>query len=229
MVAPSAHLFVGSDELRKHEKLELIARELFPPELRDLNLTLLYGDDRRISPKDLTELFCLLPTEGAQAHLLVMRMAHKLGKQLRAALIDNLAAASRRTAVVVDIPESEGQEDFIKALTTAGARIMRFKEDVPRNVFDLGRAIVERRPEEALNILGQLLRSRERAERVLGGLVWQWEKFFSQKRIGSQGYARGIKLMLDADRKLKSSVSAAARDHVILETLVVRLSCLEKG
>jgi DNA polymerase III delta subunit len=229
MVAPPVHLFVGSDEMRKREKLEQIERELFPPELRDLNTTFLYGDDRRISQKDLTELFCLLPTEGARAHLLVVRMAHKLKSALRAALIADMSAASRRTAVVVDIPESKGEEEFVRALTAVGAMIVRFKEKEARSVFDLGRAIVERRPEEALGILGELLRSRERSEKLLGGLVWQWEKFFSQKRIGPQGYGQGLKLMLDADRKLKSNVSAAAREHAILETLVVRLSFLERG
>jgi DNA polymerase III delta subunit len=233
MVAPAAYLFVGSDELRKHEKLELIAKELFPPELRELNATLLYGDDRQLSPQDLKEYLSLLPTEGAGARLLVLRMAHKLGKPLREALVRNLAAKPQKTVIVVDIPETRGDasaetQDFVRALEGAGARLVRFKEEVPINVFDLGRSITERQAGRALQILEELLRHRERAEKILGGLSWQWEKFFSQKTIGPKGYTRGIKLMLDADRKLKSSVSAYARDHAILEILVVRLSSLER-
>lgn len=226
---PSAYLFVGSDELGKHEKLKLLAEELFPPELRELNATLLYGDDRRLSPRDLKEYLCLLPTDGARARLLVLRMAHKLGKILRETLVRGLAAGSQKTVVVVDIPEARGEEDFVKALEGAGARLVRFKEEAPINVFDLGRSIAEREAGAALKILAELLRHRERAEKILGGLSWQWEKFFSEKKIGSKGYARGIKLMLDADRKLKSSVSAYARDHVILETLVVKLCYAERG
>jgi DNA polymerase III delta subunit len=234
MVVPSAYLFVGSDELRKHERLELIAKELFPPELRELNVTLLYGDDRRLSPQDFKEYLSLLPTDGAHARLLVLRMAHKLGKPLRQALVRNIAVKPRKTVVVVDIPETRGDvssemQDFIRALEGAGARLVRFREDEPLNVFDLGRSIVERQAARALQTLEELLRHRERPEKILGGLSWQWEKFFSQKRIGPKGYARGVKLMLDADRKLKSSVSAYARDHAILEILVVKLSCLEIG
>ena len=160
-------------------------------------------------------------------------MAHKLGKPLREALVRNLAAKPQKTVIVVDIPETRGDasaetQDFVRALEGAGARLVRFKEEVPINVFDLGRSITERQAGRALQILEELLRHRERAEKILGGLSWQWEKFFSQKTIGPKGYTRGIKLMLDADRKLKSSVSAYARDHAILEILVVRLSSLER-
>jgi DNA polymerase III delta subunit len=234
MVAPPAYLFVGSDELRKREKLELIAKELFPPELRELNTMLLYGDDRRLSPQDFKEYLSLLPTDGARARLLVLRMAHKLGKPLRQALVRNIAAKPQKTVVVVDIPETRSDasselQDFIGAMEGAGARLVRFREDELLDVFDLGRSIAERQAARALQILEELLGRRERPEKVLGGLSWQWEKFFSQKRIGPRGYARGVKLMLDADRKLKSSVSAYARDHAILEILVVKLSCLERG
>ncbi len=233
MVAPAAYLFVGSDELHKHEKLELIAKELFPPELRDLNATLLYGDDHQLSPQDFKECLSLLPTEGARARLLVLRMAHKLGKSLREALVRNIAAKPQKTIIVIDIPEARGDmssetQDLIRALEGAGARLVRFKEDVPLNVFDLGRCITEQQAGRALQILEELLRHRERTEKILGGLSWQWERFFSQKKIGPKGYARGVKLMLDADRKLKSSVSAYARNHAILEILVVKLSSLER-
>ena len=94
------------------------------------------------------------------------------------------------------------------------------------NVFDLGRSIMARKPDQALKTLSKLLRYREKSEKILGALFWQWERFYTDKRLAETLYRRGLKLMLEADKRLKSSASAYGRESLILEALVVKLSYL---
>ena len=226
MVEPCAYLFLGSDEIRKHQKLELLTRGLFPANLKELNVTLLYGDDKGMSAAALQEILQLLPTEGAQKRLVVVRMAHRMNPSVRRALIGQLKKGLLQTLVVVDIPEAKDHEELVKEFVSAGVEVVRFKESAALNVFDLGRSIAEHKADRSLKILSELLASREKPEKLLGGLFWQWEKFLGDKKIAPDIYARGVKLICDADRRLKSSVSACARDHLILESLVVKLSLL---
>ncbi|MFA5039078.1 MAG: hypothetical protein WC732_05295 [Candidatus Omnitrophota bacterium] len=229
MVEPSAYLFLGSDEFGKHQKLELLSRDLFPSDLKELNYTLLYGDDRNVSAAVLQETLRMMPTEGARKRVVVVRLAHCLQKSAQEALIKICRTGAPGTLLVIDIPQARGHEVLVRALEAAGVKSVSFKEAAPLNVFDLGRAIAEQKPERSLKILSGLLQSRERPEKVLGGLFWQWEKFGVEKKIAPDTYARGVKLMCEADRRLKSSASAYAREHVILESLVIKLSLLKSS
>lgn len=226
MVESSAYLFLGSDEIRKHQKLELLSRGLFPANLKELNFSLFYGDDKTLSPAFLQENLQLLPTEGAVKRLVVIRMAHRLSPSVKNALIAQLKKGLVRTLLIADIPEVRDHEDLVRDLTAAGCEVVRFKESAVMNVFDLGRSIAEHKADKSLKILADLLSIREKPEKLLGGLFWQWEKFLGDKKIAPDMYARGVKLICDADRRLKSSSSAYARDHLILESLVVKLSLL---
>lgn len=227
MVEPGVFIFVGSDELKKQERLESLQRKLFPPELKEFNHSLFYGDDKQLKPEGLKEALDSFPTEGAKGRLIVIKAAQKMSPVLLKCLTEGLRSSEKRNVVVLDVPEAKGSEDFVEGFAKlSGAAIVRFKSDVPLNVFDLGRAITGHKPDQALKILSGLLRTREKAEKILGALSWQWERLYTDKRLSEVLYRRGLKLMLDADKRLKSSASAYARESLILEALVVKLSYL---
>ncbi|MFH0940307.1 MAG: hypothetical protein V1840_00435 [Candidatus Omnitrophota bacterium] len=232
MVEPHVFIFLGNDELRKHEQLELLQKKLFPPDIKEFNYCLLYGDDKDLTPKgpkDLKEALSCFPQAGASKRLVVIKMAHKLSKAHQAYLLEECRIIACKTIVVLDIPGDAGKasESFVGALAKAGAQVVRFAgEAAAANAFDLGRAIAARRPESALKILAGLIRYKEKAEKIIGAIFWQWERLHADRRISEENYKRGLRLISEADKRLKSSSSAFAREVLILEALVVRLSSL---
>lgn len=226
MVEPHLFIFLGSDEREKQKRQELLSKKMFPPDLKDLNYTVLYGDEKQLKPAELKEALTCLPTEGVKKRLVVIKTANKLSKAHQEILIQEAGAVHSRTIVILDIPETKGSEAFVSEFSKLGAEVVRFKSESASNVFDLGRAILARQPETALIILSELLLSREKAEKILGAIFWQWERLYADKRLTENVYKRGLKLLLDSDKKLKSSSSVFARENLILEALVVKLSYL---
>lgn len=227
VAAADVFLFLGSDENAKQEKLNALQQRFFPPELKEFNYTVCYGDDKQLSPVYLQEMLLGLPSDGAKKRLCVVRRAHRLNKANRTLLLSALEEGLTRLAIVFDIPEVEDSEDFVAEFSKRGAQLVRFKSETPANIFDLGRAIMAQSPEQALKILSRASVSRERPEKIVGTIFWQWERGFTQKRLVADVYKKGLKMILEADKKLKSSSSAYARQHLILEALVVKLSCLK--
>ena len=226
MVESPLVLFLGTDEAAKQKKLEQLQAKIFPPELLDLNYNVFYADDRQLNPQRIKEALGSFPTEGAKKRLCVIRRAHKLSQATRSFLLAEFKGPKEGIILLLDIPDVKGQEAFIDALGKVGAQIVRFKTESPLNVFDLGRAIIHREPEVALRLLSRLLTSREKSEKILGAIFWQWDHAYGEHRIAQGVYKKGLRLILDADKRLKSSSSAFARETLILEALVVKLAYL---
>ena len=90
MVEPGVFIFVGSDELKKQEHLESLQKKLFPPELKEFNFTLFYGDDKQFGPQRLKEALSCFPTEGAKKRLIVIKAAQKMSADLLKCLTEEL-------------------------------------------------------------------------------------------------------------------------------------------
>lgn len=226
MVESHVFIFLGSDELQKQKKIETLQKNIFPPSLKDLNYTVFYGDDKQLRPQDLKEALVCFPTGGAKKRLLLIRMAHKLNRANQACLLKELQEQQNKNVVILDVPQVQDTQEFVDAFIKIGAEVIRFKSEVSTNIFDLGRSIISREPQAALKILSRLLTDREKAEKILGVIFWQWEHSYSRKRITEEAYKKGVKLILEADKRLKSSSSAYARSTLILEALVVKLAYL---
>lgn len=227
MVETRLLIFVGQDEAEKEKRLEALRHKLLPSGLKDLNYTLLYADDKNVTPAVLGEALACFPAGGARQRLLVVRAAHKLGRAHQTALWNGLKT-SAGTMVVLDVDpaQSKGLESFLAEARKAGGQVVRFKDNVVPNAFDLGRAVAARRPQDALKVLSSLLKYRDKAEKILGALFWQWERARTAKQLSDEAYKKGLALILDADKRLKSTSSAYGRETLILEALVVKLSYL---
>jgi len=225
MVEPRVTVFLGSDESAKHARLMLLQKKSFPASLKELNTTVFYADDKDMSPVSLQEALSCLPTGGAPCRLVIVKAGHCLKK----GSLDVLCAASRRpeatSVVIVDVPDVKAGEKVVRALDKAGAPVVRFKSDVPLSVFDLGRAIIGKKPQEALRLLAGVMEDRQRPEKLMGALLWQWEKAYRSRRISLEAYRKGLALMAETDRRFKTS-SARRQGRLLLELLVVRLSYL---
>lgn len=228
MVESGVFIFLGGDELAKQKKIEDLQKKLFPANLKDLNYDLLYADEKQLKVSAFKEILSCLPTEGARKRLVVIKNAHRLTSVLADCLGQELPKIQNKMIVVLDVPDVKAGEGFVKEFVKKGASVLRFKSEIPTNVFDLGRAMISRQPEACLKILSNLKLERQRAEKILGVIFWQWEHAYSQKALGDDAYKRGLKLILDADRRLKNSSSGVAREVLILEALVVKLSYLPR-
>ncbi len=225
MVEPHVVLFLGSDEPEKEKRLKSLQEKAFPPELKEFNYDLLHGDTKELSPRFLKEIFSSFPSEGAKRRMVVIRQAHKLSKACQAILFEECGFLKSRILLVLDVPEVKGTAAFVDEAARTGAQVIRLKNEPSLvNAFDLGRAVAARNAQDALDILSRLLSHKERPEKILGAIFWQWERLAQDKRIKDDVHKRGLKLILEADRRLKSSSSRVAREILILETLVVKLS-----
>lgn len=104
------------------------------------------------------------------------------------------------------------------------------------SVFDLARAIAERRAARALWILARNLDSGEESLRVLGALAWQFRQIWKakeQRRFGGRGadlsgffterdLATALRLFAEADARLKGGASGSSK-RLVLETVVLAL------
>ena len=225
MVEPHVTVFLGGEEPAKHKRLDLLQKKLFPAGLRELNTTVFYADDKDLTPSLLQEALACLPTAGASRRLVVVRSAHRLKKSVLDVLCEAARTPPSSYAVVIDVPDLKAGEKAVAALNKDGAQIVRFKSDAPPNVFNLGRAILGRRPEEALRVLAEVLADRQKPEKVMGALLWQWEKGRRDGRISREVYRKGLALMVETDRRFKTS-SARRQGQLLLELLVVKLSYL---
>lgn len=104
------------------------------------------------------------------------------------------------------------------------------------SVFDLARAIGERRRAQALWILARNLDAGEEPLRILGALAWQWRQIWKakeQRRGGGAGselaalfterdLTVALRFCAEMDAKLKGGGSSASK-RVALETMVLAL------
>jgi DNA polymerase III delta subunit len=226
MVEPRVFLFLGGDEPEKQKKLDHLKKKILPPQLTDLNYSVFYSDDRGLTPVVWQEAFGCLPTEGAKHRLVFIKIHPKMDRGLQECLIREAANKESRTVLVIDVPQASEAQALVASLTKAGAEVIRFREQAEVNPFDLGRAVVARQPERALGVLEALMRGRPRAEKIIGALFWQWERSRAERRLSDEVYSKGLKLLADTDRRLKTSSAAHRQEGEILEVLVVKLSYL---
>lgn len=110
------------------------------------------------------------------------------------------------------------------------------------SVFDLARAIAERREGQALWILARNLDSGEDPLRILGALAWQFRQIWKakeQRRYGGPGadvsglfterdLGTALQLFAGADTKLKGGAAGSSK-RLVLETAVLALCARREG
>jgi DNA polymerase III delta subunit len=206
------YLLIGQDIAAKEAQLKKIIQEFLPPQLQDFNLDKLYA--KEIILKDIQERFLSIPVKSAK-RIIVIKDAHLLDQESRDFLLAFSKKPFKHLVLVLDFAQFNYKDEFVKAIS-AHASILRFKEAVNPDTFDLNRQIELKKTDSALRLLNQLLKNGEVPERILGGLRYAWEKQNNQ----SLSSRRKLKLLLGADLEIKTG---RLKPAFALEKLVVSL------
>jgi len=209
------YLLIGQDIAAKETQLKKIKQESLPKELQDFNLDTLYASE--ITLKDIQERFLAIPLKSAK-RIIVIKDADSLNDQSRNFILAYSKKPHKQLVLVLDFNQYNYKDEFIKDVSKH-ATLMRFKEIVNPDTFALSRQIELRKTDHALRILNQLLKNGEAAERILGGLRFDWEK----KDIAVANAQKKLKLLLNCDVEIKTG---RLKPAFALEKLVVSLCSL---
>lgn len=214
----SLYLFIGEDSLSKNIKLKRLKQEAFTKEVEQFNLDILYA--KELNLLSLQEKLLCLPIK-AKKRVVVIKDADGLKDDIQEFIINFLKNPYPQTILVLDINHKDYKNEFINRLTRY-AQVCHFQEAARIDTFTLVRSIDRRTPDYALRILHQLLKNREKPERILGGLRYSWENDITD----TLEKKKRLKLLLDCDIDIKTGRLKA---QFALEKLVVSLCVLTKS
>jgi len=216
-IEPWLYLLIGQDILAKDAALAKIKESYLAKKLTDFNLDTLYA--KELSLKGLQERLLCLPI-NAKKRIIVIKDAQGLKEEVKKFLYNYCKAPLATIIMVMDISQRDSSNDFINIISKF-AKVLRFKEDVRTDTFMLFRAISQKKADNALKILNQLLKSGEKPERILGGLRYSCAK----DALNLPETKKRLKLLIDCDIEIKTG---RLKPDFALEKLVVSLCGLTK-
>lgn len=213
----SLYLFTGEDSFSKDIKLKRLRQEAFPKELEQFNLDILYAKELNLI--NLQEKLLCLPVK-AKKRIVIIKDAEGLKEDIQEFIIQFLKNPYLHIILVLDINRTDSKNEFINRIARY-VQVCRFQEATRIDTFTLGRSIERRQPDYSLRILHQLLRNKERPERILGGLRYSWEK----DTTSPLERKKRLKLLFNCDIDIKTG---RLKPQFALEKLVVGLCSLSK-
>jgi DNA polymerase III delta subunit len=211
------YLFLGQDSLSKDIQLKKIRAEILGKDTEQFNLDILYA--KELTLKVMQEKLAYLPAVNAR-RLLVIKGAQGLKNEIKDYLLKFIRDQHKDLVLILDMDQADAKEEFTRQLLRQ-AKVFRFRSVLPADTFMLSRQIELKKPDQALRILGQLLKDAQPPERILGGLRYAWERdpgSLLEKR-------RKLKLLLNCDLEIKTG---RLKPIFALEKLVVSLCGLGK-
>jgi DNA polymerase III delta subunit len=193
------YLFTGEDWQAKEQQVAKIksACKLSGHALK-FDYELLYGED--LDPAVLKKSLMALPAIVPQ-RLVLIREAQELDKQNQNIVLEFLKKDQSHLVLVLDWNGVESKDDFYRVLASA-ARTVQFAGKGKRpDVWAATRAIERRQPAMAIKILTELMESGERAETILGALVWFWGNI--RGRLSAERFKKGLLVLQEADLNVK--------------------------
>ena|SRR3989338_2593093 len=216
------YLFLGQDNIRpdglsqKDIALNQIKKQFLNPQVEKFNLDILYS--REISLKGLQERLLAIPVKS-KVRVVLIRDAGSLKEEIKEYILKYLKKPFNNLLLILDAAHYEPKDTFIKGLLNY-AQVLRFKETLKVNTFNLSRAIEAGRPDFSLNVLKQLLDEGVRPEWILSGLRYAWERNLSHPLQARKRLSK----LLRCDIEIKTG---RLRPQFALEKLVVGLCRLE--
>ncbi len=207
------YLFIGEDELAKQEKIQSFKKEFFPPELEPFNYEAFLAKELTLSL--CKEALSRVPV-SANHRLLVIKDTLKVKDEVKAYLLSRLGDLPSNVAVVFDMSRMPQEENKFFTSLCKAAKVIHFKSKEEVNAFGLARAIERKQPGYALDILSELFKAGEKAERILGALRYQ----FVRHSLNAEDRKKKISLLLETDVSIKTGKLKA---EFALEALVIKL------
>lgn len=217
------YLFVGRDIVgqdglsKKQATLKEIKESLLSKTTEDFNLDTLYSKD--LTLKNLQEKLLCLPFKSKR-RIIVIKEAQGLKEDMKEFILRFAKKPEGGIILVLDIEQPLSKDNFVKELYNY-AKVYRFNEPARLDTFALSRSIDQRRPEQALRILSELLQDGEKPERILGGLRFAWEK----AAASPSEVKKRLQLLLNCDLDIKTG---KLKPFFALEKLIISLCSLGK-
>jgi DNA polymerase III delta subunit len=220
MVEKLAYLFIGDDEAEKKKKIEEIKERYLDKGLKDIDFSLVYADDKDLTPQKFDETLSYLPSSQSKKRIVVIKNLESLRQENKEVLLKRLKNPCGSVIFLLDASSSLIADAFIKELSpfTKKVEVSR-KEKI--DAFKLAEAIISHKTTYALGILSKLLQKREKPQSILGALFWQWDK--AKDKLSIEQFKQGLKLLLDTDSRIKTG---RLDEELALELVVIRLSYL---
>lgn len=210
---PLVYVFAGGPNPEKDRRLSVLRSRFLAPESVQFNSDTLYA--REITLKDLQEKLLCLPVNNPY-RLITVKSGRYLKEDVKSFIRSYAARPYGHVVLVIDMDESGRKDTFVQELVPY-AEIVWFPRERAPDAFLLARQIHERRTAEALRTLNILLAGGEKAEKIMGGLRWAWEKdVFAPGEL-----RRRLKLLLVCDKEVKTGL---VKPVFALEKLVITLS-----
>jgi len=211
----SLYLFVGEDSNSKDLRIKKLIASFLSPQTADFDSDYLHA--RELTLKGFQQKSLLLPL-AAKKRVIIIRQANLLKPQIKEFILKNIKILSSRVVLILDLESLPRQNDSLMRIARA-AEVVQSGLRQSLDTFTLSRQIELRRVDQALRILGQLLKQGERAQRIMGGLRYSWEKnAFSPLRIRKK-----LGLLLACDLEIKRGRLKA---DLALEKLIISLCAL---
>ena len=210
------YLFIGADSLSKDLKISKIKENFLVKQTEDFNLDTLYG--RELDLKGFQEKILLLPVK-AKRRIILIRGAQALKVEIKDFILGQLKSLQSRIVLILDFDHQDPRDDFVRKLSNS-AQVCYFNSIKLPDTFGLNRQIEAGKLDGALRLLNELLQNGEKAERIMGGLRYAWERDIRRP----VELKHKLKLLLNCDLEIKRG---KLKPELALEKLVIGLCGLK--
>lgn len=208
------YLFIGEDEISKKIKLDLIKKENLNAGFDSFNFQVVFAKELNLI--ELEEYFYKYPFKEKKT-ILVIKEVENLSQDSKQFLLNYINNPSDQILLILDIYQFDARDKFINNLVNdKHIKVFNFKRSFYPSVFSLGSLINQKKPQEALAILNELILQKTQAQKIIGGLRYQWEK----ESLGIKEKARRFNLLLETDVNIKTG---RVKEAIALEILLVKL------
>ncbi|MEW5758960.1 MAG: hypothetical protein AB1755_05795 [Candidatus Omnitrophota bacterium] len=208
------YLFIGEDELSKRKKLELIKKENLDTSLDKLNFQTVFA--KELTCVELQEYLHKYPFKDKKIIFVIKEVEH-LSQDSKKFLLEYIKNPSAHILLILDIYNFDIKDDFINKLVNCSQiKVFTFKRGFYPSVFSLGRLIDQKKTQEALCLLNELMLQRTQAQKIIGALRYQWEK----ENLNLQDRLRRFNLLLETDLAIKTG---RLTETVALEVFLIKL------
>lgn len=210
-------VLLGETTAAKEKKIADIKKKILTTsEAYDFDYEILYGI--KLNHDILRKALLALPAVASK-RVVFIRDAQKLDEHNREIILDFAQSKPNHVELILDFGVNESNS-FIDALRSL-SQFTDFSQGKKQDTFDVTRAIVARKPTQALQILSDILAQGMPPLFVLAGIVGFWGT--QRMRVRKDNFHKGLRLLEEADLNIKRS---RLDPDQALEILVVKLSTL---
>ena len=215
------YFLLGEDLTAKDDKIAAWKQEyLTPPEAHNFDYEVLYVI--KCDSLSLKKALVALPAV-AQKRVVLLHDCHKLSDRNQELIAEFVLTNHEHLVLILESSQWEAAHSFVKAAqgTKSSVKVVDTGRTAKLNVFDMTRAIAQKKSIEALKILADLFLEGAHPLQIMGGLVWFWGK--EKPRMSLLQFEKGLLALGEADLNIKRS---RLKPEQAVELLVVKLCAL---